>query len=272
MDRGYFKMWRMWFDDDSPIWPNEPLVMIMVWCCKKATHKKRIVQFKTGKGEVAVSLEPGQLIFGRHKVAKQLKMNPETLRKRIAKLKALGFVTMQSTSQYSILSICNYKELNEKINITVPSEVPGKYQASTTKKTLKTLDNLDNLNKKPKPPIVPQGGDGLIRERFDKFINLFPNSVKRSEAWTAWQQLFVRGYAGRRCTTKFLSPLTDDLFSTIMEAVEAQIKERAWKKEAKVWIASWTHPATWLRSKRWEDKTYPEPEATVRKFEFLEEE
>ena len=130
----------------------------------------------------------------------------------------------------------------------------------------KKRPSIDNASKdtysKDKPPIVPLGGNEIEKEKFDKFINLYPNAVAKAEAWEAWQQLFVRGYAERRCTTQFLFPLTDDLFSTIIGAVEAQIQERTWKREAKVWIASWTHPATWLRAKRWEDKTYPEPEYT----------
>lgn len=127
-----------------------------------------------------------------------------------------------------------------------------------------------STSKEPKPPIVPQGGNGMVRERFDKFINLYPNAVAKDKAWVAWQQLFVKGFAGRRCTTKFLSTLTDKLFNEIIEGVEAQTKERKWKKEAKVWMAPWTHPATWLRAKRWEDRVEEKPEETVRKFEFLE--
>jgi DNA-binding transcriptional regulator YhcF (GntR family) len=251
----------MWFDDDSPIWPNESLVMIMVWCCKKATHKKRVIQFKTGKGQVGVSLEPGQLIFGRHKAAKQLKMNPETVRKRIKKLIDLGFITMQSTSQYSILTINNYNELYNIVMVENTSkstrQVPGKYQASTTKKNLKTLDNV---NKESLSPIVPLRENEFEKGKFDKFINLYPNAVAKEEAWKAWQQLFVQGYAGKRCTTKFLSPLTDDLFGTIINAVKAQTEEREWKKKANIWKESWSHPATWLRAKRWEDKVEKNPQ------------
>lgn len=187
MDRGYFKMWRMWFDDDSPIWPNESLVMIMVWCCKKATHKKRVVQFKTGKGEVGVSLKPGQLIFGRHKAAKQLGMNPETVRKRIKKLTDLGYITMQSTSQYSILTISHYNELKNADLIANTNQVPTKYQPSTTKKTLKTLDNLDNKDKR----ILLTDDyefENITEELKEKWSNAFPavdidQQILRAASW-----------------------------------------------------------------------------------------
>lgn len=180
MDRGYFKMWRMWFDDDSSIWPNESLVMIMVWCCKKATHKKRVVQFKTGKGEVGVSLEPGQLIFGRHKAAKQLGMNPETVRKRIKKLVDLGYITMQSTNQYSIISVNYYKELSiagqgENTSKST-NQVPTKYQPSTTKKTLETLDNKEHSNSflLQIPLIQRDGVFSIYQDDIDMWSDTFP--------------------------------------------------------------------------------------------------
>jgi len=147
MERGYFKLWRKWFDDDSPIWANDSLIRIAVWCGKKASHKKRIIPFKTGKGSVEVELQPGQLIFGRHKAAGQLFMNPNTVWKRINKLKTLGFLTIESNNQYSIISICNYKEMQEPIKHTSNSgSTKQRHSKDTANNTKDTLDNDDKEN------------------------------------------------------------------------------------------------------------------------------
>ena len=241
------------------------------YCLLKANHDpKKIIWNKK-----EMIIERGSFITGRRQAAKETGLSQQNIRtatRILINMTMLEKSTSKSTSKFTYLTICKYEQYQARVINNQPANQPASNQQVTTNKNVKKLKKLKNEKKEPLPPIVPQGGNGMVKERFDKFINLFPNSVKRSEAWTAWQQLFIRGYAGRRCTTKFLCPLTDDLFNTIIEAVEAQTKERAWKKEAKVWIASWTHPATWLRAKRWEDKTYPEPEETVRKFEFLPEE
>lgn len=146
-----------------------------------------------------------------------------------------------------------WKPLPKKVTITqegngitqegkkpLPKKVP-------TKNIIKDTSSKDNITTL------------FIEQKFKEFIEIYPNAVAKDKAWEAWQQLFVRGYAGKRCMTKFLTPLTEELFQTIIGSIKAQIEEREWKRKAKIWMAPWSHPASWLRAKRWEDKVEKEP-------------
>jgi hypothetical protein len=61
-------------------------------------------------------------------------MNPETVRKRINKLKKLGICTTQSTSHYTIITIAEWHTYQGDEVGKVPPKVPPKYQQSTTNK------------------------------------------------------------------------------------------------------------------------------------------
>lgn len=131
MNQGYIKLYRKTLD--SRVFGNPGLLKIWIWCLLKANHKGQWVSVKTGKGTTEVWIESGQFIFGRVTAAKKLKMHPETVRKRIHKLKNMGNLTIQSTKQYSIITIANWA-FYQGDNKKVPSKVPGKYQPSTTNK------------------------------------------------------------------------------------------------------------------------------------------
>lgn len=114
--------------------------------------------------------------------------------------------------------------------------------------------------KKPdnNPPISPQG------EMFEEFINLYPNQVAIKEARLAWNQLFVPGHAKKTAQTKFIGPLTDDLFNTLITALKNQTKAKNSQLKAKQFVSCWPNPASWLRGFRWKDKIII-PESTDQK-------
>ena len=103
------------------------------------------MKLKVGKGYTEVHLLPGQFIFGRYSAAKELNMKPETVRRRIGKLENLGNCTIQSTNQYSVVSLVNwgFYQGNEK---NAPAKVPTLHQPSTTNKKGKKVKNSYSLN------------------------------------------------------------------------------------------------------------------------------
>ncbi|MCP4149861.1 MAG: hypothetical protein GY757_19100 [bacterium] len=122
---------------DSMVFANPDLLKVWIYCMCKATYKSRWTTVKVGRGETEVELHPGQFIFGRKSAGKKLKMNPETVRKRMDKLKKAGNITIESTTQYSIVTVVNftrYQAKQEKSTIESTSQVPTKYQPSTTNK------------------------------------------------------------------------------------------------------------------------------------------
>ncbi|MCF8082887.1 MAG: helix-turn-helix domain-containing protein [Deltaproteobacteria bacterium] len=106
MERGFIKVWRKALE--SRAFQNESLWKIWCWCLLKASHKRRWMQMKTGKGTVEVEIHPGQFIFGRDSAARELHMKPSTVRNRMKKLKKMGNLDIKSDSQFSVVSVMNW--------------------------------------------------------------------------------------------------------------------------------------------------------------------
>ena len=163
MSDGYVKLWRK--SIDSRVFKSDGLWKLWTYCLMRANHKHQWVELRTGKGIVEVEVQPGQFVFGRHSAAKDLNMNAETVRKRMDKLKKIGNITIQSTNQYSIITIINWDSYQSEIkNSTSKStnQVPTKYQPSTTDK------NEKNEKNKPRKKIDPP--DFVSEEIWNAFV------------------------------------------------------------------------------------------------------
>ena len=93
---------------DSMIFSSQTGLKIWIWLLLKASFKKRYVSLKIGKGETTVTIERGQLLFGRYKAEEELCIDGSTIYKWIKKLEENGMILIQSNNQYSIITICNY--------------------------------------------------------------------------------------------------------------------------------------------------------------------
>lgn len=218
MDQGYVKLWRKTIQ--SQVFQNEGLLKIWVWCLMKASYKNRCIGFASGKGGIEIDIGPGQFVFGRDSAAKELKMDPSTVWKRINKLKNLENITIESNKQYSLITINNwatYQEENIESNSESNRQVTGKEQASNTNKK----DKKEKNNK--------------YTDDFDVFYKAYPIHQGRGAAEKAWNK------NGR-------PPL-----ETILKAILSQV---LWRKSAKPgeFRPPWKHPATWLNQKCWEDE------------------
>lgn len=128
MYRGYVKLWRK-IQDSAVFRSKTPdLIKVWVWCLTSATHRPIRVSVRTGRGFQEVDLEPGQFIFGRHSAAKQLGLSPEVVRKRMAKLEKLRKTTTQTTSHYTIITLCNWATYASP---DIESDQPNDHQTTT---------------------------------------------------------------------------------------------------------------------------------------------
>lgn len=223
MNEGYVKIYRKMVT--SQVFQNEGLFKVWMWCLLKANHEGRWVPIKTGKGTTEVWVEPGQFIFGRKSAAKELKMHPETVRKRIHKLKKMGNLTIESTTLYSIVTIVNWA-LYQGDEKKVPSKVPAKYQPSTT-----------NKNDKNDKDIYAH----FAHAHFDDFWNAYPKKVDKKRASKVWEKL---------------KPDTE-LLERILIALAQQKQSEQWKKDGGQFIP---YPTTWLNGHRWKDEIQPKEE------------
>ena len=93
---------------DSMIFSSQTGLKIWIWLLLKASFKKRYVSLKIGKGETTVTIERGQLLFGRYKAEEELNIDGSTIYRWIKKLEENEMILLQSNNQYSIVTICNY--------------------------------------------------------------------------------------------------------------------------------------------------------------------
>ena len=178
MSIGWIKLHRKLLD--SRVFANEGLLRLWIYCLCRANHEPNYVDIYTGKGKTEVKVNPGEFIFGRKSVSKDLKVNPSTLYKRMQKLENIGNINIQSNTHYSIVSICNWdiyqnKDLDKEQGKEQPSnnQVTGKEQPSNTDKNDKNVKNEKNISplisdysniKKMEEPLTKEQGEILIKE------------------------------------------------------------------------------------------------------------
>ena len=93
---------------DSMIFSSQTGLKIWIWLLLRASYRKRHVSLKIGKGETTVTIERGQLLFGRYKAEEELCIDGSTIYRWIKKLEENDMILLQSNNQYSIITICNY--------------------------------------------------------------------------------------------------------------------------------------------------------------------
>ena len=93
---------------DSMIFSSQTGLKIWIWLLLKASFKKRHVSLKIGKGETTITIERGQLLFGRYKAEEELGIDGSTIYRWLKKLEENEMILIQVSNQYSIITICNY--------------------------------------------------------------------------------------------------------------------------------------------------------------------
>ncbi len=169
MYRGYVKLWRRLLD--SPIFTNEALLKIFIYCIFKMhipprdetgkfIYESKWLPVITGKSKTEVEIKPGQFLFGRQITAKRLRMNSSSVRNRFKKLENMRIVDIQSYPHYSLITVNDWKDYqgitSEKGQAKDRQRTP-KGQAKDTKKNNK---NIKNYKK--------EGDDGENKSEYEK--------------------------------------------------------------------------------------------------------
>ena len=142
MNRGWVRLHRKTID--SRVFKNEGLLKVWIWCLCRANYEKCWISVSVGRNEMEVELQRGQFIFGRKSAADDLNMNESTVWKRMNKLKNMKNLTIESNTNYSIVSIMNYDSYqgNEnKSNSDSNSRVTAGEQLGNTGKNYNNPNN-----------------------------------------------------------------------------------------------------------------------------------
>lgn len=229
MNRGYIRLWRKSLDNDLIRNPNA--WQLMSWCLLKATHKphKQIV------GASIVELSPGQLIFGRASVARELGLTERKIRTSLELLKKVDFLTIKTTNKYSVITIVNWNTYQEE---RPANDQPGDQKATSKRPTNdhKQTHNTEthNTEEEKNPPISPRGDGG----DFDRFWAAYPGhrKTRKPETQKKFEQLRKSGKL----------PPIDELLAILAR----HARSPGWLKQNGEFIPG---PLPWLNQSRWLD-------------------
>ncbi len=134
MELGYIKLWRKvkwkWLR-------NTKLWAFWTWCLLKASHKEHSLYV----GATLVHLKPGQFVFGLQTAAEETGQSIQNIRTHLKVLeKTERNLTRETTHQFSIISICNWKVYQPekpKGNKQTNKQATGRQQASNNKQECK---------------------------------------------------------------------------------------------------------------------------------------
>ena len=99
---GYIKLHRQLIE--SPVFQNEKLLKVWIWCLLKASHTahEEIV------GLQKVYLEPGQFVFGSIKGAEAVGMPRTTFTRCLDALKKFEMLDIKTNNKFSIATVENW--------------------------------------------------------------------------------------------------------------------------------------------------------------------
>lgn len=179
LESGWVKLWRKTID--SAIIKNPKLCTFWVWCLLKASHTKR----KQIVGFQEIEIDPGQFVFGRKKASSELTMSEQTIRTCIKHLKSNQQISIESTSKYSIITICKWDTYQMLDNANQPStslqtnqEVTSNQPAGNQQVT--TNNNDKNVNK-----------DKNVKNEFDDDPSIDNIPTKRQEVFRLFNNIRV---------------------------------------------------------------------------------
>ena len=201
---GYIKLYRKLLD--NPVFQNEKLLKIFIWCLLKASHSEheQLIGLQT------ITLQPGQFIFGRLKAAEELHMKESTIYKYIKWLEKSEICNIKSNNKFSLVTIDNwglYQLEETKSNSKSNSNVTTKEQQRNTNKNVKNdknekkstkapleiaFDDYEEMRNKIKKPLTPRAKE-LVLKKLDKLADDEETKIKILEQSTmnSWQGIFA---------------------------------------------------------------------------------
>jgi len=97
----------------------------------------------------------GQFLTGRKQLAKELKLSEKQIRVALNHLKTTGEVAIRATNKYSIITICNYSDYQDRKERKGPAEGPADGPSKGHQRA--TSNNVNKGNNKKKTNTTPIG-------------------------------------------------------------------------------------------------------------------
>lgn len=138
---GYIKLYRKLIK--SPVFQNEKLLKIWIWCLCNASHS----DIETIIGLQKVTIEKGQFVFGLLKASRELDIPKSTLDRNMKALQKFGMINIKPGTKYSIVTIENWRKYQgvwEESGTNVENKRETNGKQTETNKNVKNDKNVKN--------------------------------------------------------------------------------------------------------------------------------
>lgn len=160
-------------------------------------------------------IERGQVVTGRKSLSLQTGISEQTIRTCIERLKSTGEITIQSTSMYSIVTLCKYSTYQDKptainqANSQEPNQRLTNNQPATNQR-LTTNNNDNNVTMTNNSNSVRFDSEkriitGLNQEDYDQWKEAFPAVEIEAEIRSATQWLLDNPTKRKKQVRRFLT-------------------------------------------------------------------
>ncbi len=136
--RGWIKLHRKFLEWEW--WDDENTTRVFLYLLLSANHKTKRYR--------GITLDPGQLVTGRKKIAEKTRLSERNVRTVIDHLKSTNEIAIKTTSRYSIITITNwneYQQTDQQSDQQPTSNRPTSDQQVTTIKNDKNVKNEKNI-------------------------------------------------------------------------------------------------------------------------------
>lgn len=158
----------------------------------------------------------GQLVTGRHKLAKQLGMGEQKVRTAFSNLRDTGEITIKATNRFTVITICNYEEY--QIDDSEANQQPNQQLTSNLTNKQPTNNQQITTNKNAKK--------GKKVKKKEEILNLtgtqapVPQKVGKGTAtWSSYSSAFFQRYN----TEPVRNATTNSLCARLVDRLGADI-------------------------------------------------
>jgi hypothetical protein len=202
---------------ESYSFANPIAFKIWVWMLLKANYKDSFIPLKIGRGSTTIKLKRGQFIFGRFKAEEELGIDGSVIYRQVKKFEELEQIIIESNSQYSIITICNfdnYQSIKDNTEQPKNNQRTTKEQPRSNIRTTKehSIEELESIEEKESKEETPQNKLWFLQyyhSPYQTYKNAFNGQSTTEEYFNQWRQFIDFIYENKYDSLfecKFLSP------------------------------------------------------------------
>lgn len=227
MNNGWIALHRKLLDWEW--WDDHNTTRLFLYLLLKANHED-----KRWKG---VLVKRGQLITGLHSLKKATGISVQSLRTSLDRLISTNEITKQSTSKFTLITICRYGDYQDK-DSKVTKQSTGKLtnDQQATNKQLTTNNNYNNITIKQNKNISIKTDMELKVRFFESFWAMYPRKISKLKS----KEKYLKILKSNKTPEK--------IHITILEGLKRHLP--IWEKTETKFIP---HATTWLNGERWND-------------------